>query len=580
LRRIPPCSGLDLWRIIVKLAKKWLLEMITGLVILAAASPMHNYYPLVARAVSRLETNAPVARDVLFEKLRVILIDQLRIRQPLASSSEIMRERAALEVAIRKVESEAPIPSKSRMGLGTAETPGSKPIFSADPVRASGQRAEPNDAQREPKTISEGQHRNLESTTAAGHLASHQSLAVAKQQVELDALIRPKSRLGSAQAPGSKPISSSHPVRVPGQRAEANGPPCEPKTISEGQHSNLESTATAGHLASHQGFVAAEQRAQGFHGLLERPEVAVIERALVTLAHQLRSRQQPVARSEIKPGTVAIENAKRQVQSESVIPAVMPTELAGQPRATCRDDSNLGLSTAVNDLQREPINLRENDNLSNKSAETGSAKILDSLIGIQLLDRLMLDAAHPLAPDNLVRDARTVLEWFGIEKPEAIKTKHYDQFGRAIQRYMLEGRGPDGPAAATVQAHHPVLTDEIRGIFNRLLDREQSAMILDNSLTWFAKVWVRLIIALNFILIIGLVITAPTILSGVVNLLAIYSPLNVWSWIAEVVALSPAFAAIAWRDRRLKGPWGVSLPTLERPMLGRLTRLKRTPAVT
>ena len=42
-----------------------------------------------------------------------------------------------------------------------------------------------------------------------------------------------------------------------------------------------------------------------------------------------------------------------------------------------------------------------------------------------------------------------------------------------------------------------------------------------------------------------------------VNLLAIYSPLNLWSWIAEVVALSPAFAAIAWRDRRLKRPWGV-----------------------
>ena len=483
-----------------------------------------------------------------------------------------------LAVAKQQVELDAPIRPKSR--LGSAETTGSKPIFSADPVRASGQRAEPNDAQREPKTILEGQHSNLKSTTAAGHLASHQGLAVAKQQVELNALMRPKSRLGSAQAPGSKPISSSHPVRVPGQRAEANGPPCEPKAISEGQHPNLKSTTTAGHLASHQGFVATEQRAQGLRGLLERPEMVVVERALVALAQRLRSRQQPVARSEKRPGTVAIENAKRQVQSESAMPAVMPTELAGQPRTTRRDDSNLGLSAAVNDLQREPINLRENDNLSNKSAETGSAKILDSLIGIQLLDRLMLDAAHPLAPDNLVRDARTALEWLGIEKAEAIKTKHYDQFGRAIQRYMLEGRGPDGPAAATVQAHHPVLTDEIRGIFNRLLDREQSAAILDNSLTWFAKVWVRLIIALNFILIIGLVITAPTIWSGLVNLLAIYSPLNVWSWIAEVVALSPAFAATAWRDRRLKGPWGISLPTLERPMLGRLTRLKRTPALT
>ena len=125
---------------------------------------MHNYYPLVARAVSRLESNTPVARDALFEKLRVILIDQLRIRQPPASSSEIMRERAALEVAIRKVELEAPIPSKSSLGLGSAQTPGSKPIFSfsGDPVRALEQRAEANGPPREPKTVSEGQHPNLE----------------------------------------------------------------------------------------------------------------------------------------------------------------------------------------------------------------------------------------------------------------------------------------------------------------------------------------------------------------------------------------------------------------------------------
>ncbi len=530
---------------------------------------MRNYYPLVARAVSRLESNTPVARDALFEKLRVILIDQLRIRQPPASSSEIVRERAALEVAIRKVESEAPIPSKSSLGSGSAQTPGSKPIFSfsGDPVRALEQRAEANGPPREPKTVSEGQHPNLESTTAAGHPASHQGFTAAKQQVDLEASIPPKSRLdlGSAQTPGSKPIFSSNPVRVPGHRAEANGSPLEPITISEGQHPNLDSTTTAGHLASHQGFVAAEQRAQ----------VTLVERALVTLAHQLRSRQ------EITPGAVAIENAKRQVKSESVMPAVATTGLARPTRATRREDNNPGLNTVANDLQREPRNLREIDNLSNKSVETESAKILDSLIGIQLLDRLMLDAAHPLAPDNLACDARTVLKWLGIEKPEEIKTNHYDQFGRAIQRYMMEERDPSGgPAAATVQAHHPVLTDEIRGIFNRLLDQEQSAVILDNGLTWFAKVWVRLIIALNFILIIGLVITAPTTWSGVVNLLAIYSPLNLWSWIAEVVALSPAFAAIAWRDRRLKRPWGVSLPTLERPMLSRLTRLKRTPAVT
>ena len=185
---------------------------------------MHNYYPLVARAVSRLESNTPVARDALFEKLRVILIDQLRIRQRPASSSEIMRERAALEVAIRKVESEAPIPSKSSLGLGSAQTPGSKPIFSGDPVRVPGQRAEANGPPREPTTISEGQHPNLDSTTTAGHPATHEGFAAAKQRV-----------IRSIDTPQVPP-----PVRVPGHRAEANGSPLEPIKISEGQHPNLE----------------------------------------------------------------------------------------------------------------------------------------------------------------------------------------------------------------------------------------------------------------------------------------------------------------------------------------------------
>ena len=65
---------------------------------------MHDYHPLIVRAVSKLESNTSDARRALFQQARIILIDQLRIRQPTASDSEIMRERAALEDAIRKVE--------------------------------------------------------------------------------------------------------------------------------------------------------------------------------------------------------------------------------------------------------------------------------------------------------------------------------------------------------------------------------------------------------------------------------------------------------------------------------------------
>jgi hypothetical protein len=63
-----------------------------------------DYYPLVSRAVSSLEVNNPENRAALFERVRLLLINQLRNRQPPASNSDIARQRAALEDAIRRVE--------------------------------------------------------------------------------------------------------------------------------------------------------------------------------------------------------------------------------------------------------------------------------------------------------------------------------------------------------------------------------------------------------------------------------------------------------------------------------------------
>lgn len=65
-----------------------------------------DYYPLVSRAVSALESDTAVARQALFERLRKILSDQLQKRQPPASRSEMMRQHSALEAAIRRVDFE------------------------------------------------------------------------------------------------------------------------------------------------------------------------------------------------------------------------------------------------------------------------------------------------------------------------------------------------------------------------------------------------------------------------------------------------------------------------------------------
>jgi hypothetical protein len=63
---------------------------------------MRDYYPIVAGAVSKLESNTPAASDALFKQICFILVRQLQIRKPLALEAEIVRERAALEDAVRE----------------------------------------------------------------------------------------------------------------------------------------------------------------------------------------------------------------------------------------------------------------------------------------------------------------------------------------------------------------------------------------------------------------------------------------------------------------------------------------------
>jgi SAM domain (Sterile alpha motif) len=65
-----------------------------------------NYHRLIARAVKGLESTAE-ARQVIYERARKALIAHLRINQPGLSKAVIVKERLALEDAIRKIEAEA-----------------------------------------------------------------------------------------------------------------------------------------------------------------------------------------------------------------------------------------------------------------------------------------------------------------------------------------------------------------------------------------------------------------------------------------------------------------------------------------
>ena len=67
---------------------------------------MNKYYPLIARAVERLDRNADETRRAVYERARKA-VAQLRSNQPALLDADITKECLALEEAIRKVEAEA-----------------------------------------------------------------------------------------------------------------------------------------------------------------------------------------------------------------------------------------------------------------------------------------------------------------------------------------------------------------------------------------------------------------------------------------------------------------------------------------
>jgi hypothetical protein len=67
---------------------------------------MADYYSVLARAVVNLETGDNAAREELYERARSIIVAELRKQNPRISALAITREQAALEAAIRRLETE------------------------------------------------------------------------------------------------------------------------------------------------------------------------------------------------------------------------------------------------------------------------------------------------------------------------------------------------------------------------------------------------------------------------------------------------------------------------------------------
>jgi hypothetical protein len=383
---------------------------------------MHDYYPVIARAVSRLERNTSEARQQLFDHIRKILIEQLRIREPPPTSSELSRERASLEAAIQRVELE--FLTSRPVNRASAETHSVK---------------NSND--------SEGPGR-IQHTLA--------SMRSCRTQEAIDG-DRPALEPAKAKTDRDERRHEGAPVR---RLSRTNAGP-----VQEGEARFFGSNSrVAPSVAAHSQSVETTVAANAFHSFAAIP---------------------------------------------------------------CSDDQS----------------------------QSAHSSRLSDLFSIHCLDELLRAGAEQLAPESLKRDADVILKWLAVQNSEAITPEHYEQFTRALQTYMTECKTPDVRRATETAQLSSSVNDDVRAIFDRMLEREQADVIFEDALTWFALLWFGLMLALNLIVSIVLIVAAPTIAAGMGKLAATYSPFNLWCWVFQVLAISPAGIAIyAKRERmRVKG---------------------------
>jgi hypothetical protein len=75
---------------------------------------------------------------------------------------------------------------------------------------------------------------------------------------------------------------------------------------------------------------------------------------------------------------------------------------------------------------------------------------------------------------------------------------------------------------------------------------------MNTALLWFVRIWIGLIMALNALAVVGIFIGSPNFSEGWLKVQDTYSPLNVGSWLVELMSLAPVIGACFWLEHRQK----------------------------
>lgn len=95
---------------------------------------------------------------------------------------------------------------------------------------------------------------------------------------------------------------------------------------------------------------------------------------------------------------------------------------------------------------------------------------------------------EPNAPESIVKDMETLLDWFGIDNVDHIQVEQHEQFARGFEAYLFEGNAPsvelqsafDRFKAWLLQIYKSIknldvtLTDSVRDVMDRMLANEEN----------------------------------------------------------------------------------------------------------
>jgi hypothetical protein len=105
------------------------------------------------------------------------------------------------------------------------------------------------------------------------------------------------------------------------------------------------------------------------------------------------------------------------------------------------------------------------------------------------------------APEQIVNDYETLLQWFGVKTRDEITPAHHEKFAESFERYLAEGKAPSRELASVFARFRAWLTaiygrarevfggplpEDVRGVFDRMLATDEQILATEEKLGYAA----------------------------------------------------------------------------------------------